>query len=274
MARIRTVKPAYPKHRKTRKVTRDARLLNIHLWNLADDEGRLQELTQWIIGEVFPTDEDVTPGVLKGWLDELAEAGLIVRYEVDDERYIYCHDWDDHQRIERPSPSVLPAPEMGLRVVKDGSRNAPGGSDEASPPEEEGKGKGNKEGESATALPTADAAPLSHLLADLIAGNDPDEKRPRVTRRWADAERLLLDRDDRRRDEAERLIRWCQADEFWRGNVLSMPKFREKYGQLYQAAVRSAAGRRASTPASRVEADLAEFEAEHERLAAEEAAAA
>jgi hypothetical protein len=28
------------------------------------------------------------------------------------------------------------------------------------------------------------------------------------------------------------MIRWCQADEFWRGNILSMPKLREKYDQL------------------------------------------
>lgn len=56
MPRIRTVKPDYPKHRKVRSVSRDARLLNIHLWNLADDEGRLQELPQWIIGEAFPVE--------------------------------------------------------------------------------------------------------------------------------------------------------------------------------------------------------------------------
>jgi hypothetical protein len=28
------------------------------------------------------------------------------------------------------------------------------------------------------------------------------------------------------------VLRWSQADEFWRSNILSMPKFREKFGQL------------------------------------------
>ena len=32
--------------------------------------------------------------------------------------------------------------------------------------------------------------------------------------------------------QAEWLIRWCQADPFWRRNVLSMPTFRAKYDQL------------------------------------------
>lgn len=108
MPRIRTVKPEYPRHRKTRSVSRDARLLNIHLWNLADDEGRLQELPQWIIGEIFPDDEDVTPGKLREWLQELSSAGLIHRYEVSGERYIYCHDFNEHQVISHAKESVLP----------------------------------------------------------------------------------------------------------------------------------------------------------------------
>ena len=65
MPRIRTVKPDYPAHRKVRAVSRDARLLNIHLWNLADDEGRLQELPQWIIKKIFPTNKNMTPGKLQ-----------------------------------------------------------------------------------------------------------------------------------------------------------------------------------------------------------------
>jgi hypothetical protein len=77
---------------------------------------------------------------------------------------------------------------------------------------------------------TRERAALSFLLADLIEGNG--SKRPTVTKAWADAERLLLERDGRARDEAEALLRWCQADDFWRSNVLSMPKFRAKYDQL------------------------------------------
>jgi hypothetical protein len=86
-------------------------------------------------------------------------------------------------------------------------------------------------------VPGPDDAPLSHLLADLVADNDPDGKRPNVTRRWADEEDRMLRLDGRKPAEAERLIRWTQASSFWRGNVLSMPKFRERYTQLYNAAV-------------------------------------
>lgn len=77
---------------------------------------------------------------------------------------------------------------------------------------------------------SADDAPLSFLLADLIAQNG--SRRPRVGKAWSDAERLLLERDERDRSEAERLIRWCQGNEFWRANILSMPKFRQQYDRL------------------------------------------
>lgn len=84
---------------------------------------------------------------------------------------------------------------------------------------------------------TADQAPLCHLLADLIASNG--SRRPRIGRKWVDAERLLLERDGRDRSEAEQLVRWCQADEFWRSNIMSMATFREKYDRLRLQAQRS-----------------------------------
>jgi hypothetical protein len=49
---------------------------------------------------------------------------------------------------------------------------------------------------------------------------------------WLDAARLLIDTDGREPREVVKVLRWCQADEFWKTNVLSMPKFREKYPQL------------------------------------------
>lgn len=84
-----------------------------------------------------------------------------------------------------------------------------------------------------------DEARLSHLLADLLAESDPNGKRPTVTKAWAEAEDRMLRLDERNPVEAERLIRWTQGNEFWRGNVRSMPKFRERYAQLYNAAVQA-----------------------------------
>lgn len=93
-----------------------------------------------------------------------------------------------------------------------------------------------------------DVERLCARLADRIAANG--SKRPRVTRKWRTSARLLLDIDGRTVEQVERAIDWCQADDFWRGNVLSMPKLREKYDQLRLAAQRT--GARASPPPSTI----------------------
>jgi hypothetical protein len=85
---------------------------------------------------------------------------------------------------------------------------------------------------------------LSNLLADLVADNDPDGKRPTVTKAWLNAERLMLGRDERDYDVAERLIRWTLADDFWKSNVQSMPKFRHQYGRLFLRASQQSVARR------------------------------
>jgi hypothetical protein len=82
----------------------------------------------------------------------------------------------------------------------------------------------------------ADVAELCELLADLVEENG--SKRPTVTKAWADAARLMLDRDERELESAKRLIQWTQADSFWRANVLSMTTFRKQYDRLRLAANR------------------------------------
>lgn len=76
----------------------------------------------------------------------------------------------------------------------------------------------------------------SHL-ADWIVRNG--SKRPTITARWRDAARLLIDNDGRTEEQILKAIDWCQRDEFWRGNVLSMPTLREKYDKLRLAAQRA-----------------------------------
>lgn len=156
MPRIRTVKPGYPKHRKVRSVSRDARLLNIHLWNLADDEGRLHALPLSIIGEVFPEDDDVTPVVLREWLCELERAGLIHQYEVDGDPYIQCHDFHEHQVINKPTKSVLPPiPEPHPDCSGSTPVVLPEPDGRATVPEV-GSGSRKKEGEEANASSSSD----------------------------------------------------------------------------------------------------------------------
>lgn len=59
-----------------------------------------------------------------------------------------------------------------------------------------------------------------------------DCKPPTIGKTWLDSARLLLTADGRDLTQAFSVLEWSQADPFWRKNILSMPKFREKYDQL------------------------------------------
>lgn len=80
------------------------------------------------------------------------------------------------------------------------------------------------------APPRADVEQLCRRLADHVEANG--SKRPTITAKWRTEARLLLDRDHRDLQKTLNLIDWCQADTFWKTNVLSLPTFRKKYDQL------------------------------------------
>lgn len=75
----------------------------------------------------------------------------------------------------------------------------------------------------------------SHLASRIQANGS---KRPVVNAKWRDAARLLIDKDGRTEEQVRAAIDWCQDNEFWRANILSMPKLREKYDQLRMHAMR------------------------------------
>ena len=91
-----------------------------------------------------------------------------------------------------------------------------------------------------------EAARLCQILSDLIVANG--SKKPIVGEAWLTEARRLLTLDKRPFAEAEQVLRWSQADQFWKANVLSMPKFREKYDQLRLASMRSTARRGSVEP--------------------------
>ncbi len=79
---------------------------------------------------------------------------------------------------------------------------------------------------------------LSGLLADLILQNNPantqlsNGKRETTITKWAVDIDKLIRIDGQNVEKVEEVIRWCQANEFWKSNILSGSKLREKWDQL------------------------------------------
>lgn len=83
-----------------------------------------------------------------------------------------------------------------------------------------------------------EALRLSDLLAELILANNPANrelvkgKREITVARWAGDIDKLLRMDGQKPETVERVIRWCQADIFWKANILSGAKLRQKWDTL------------------------------------------
>ncbi|WP_099764138.1 hypothetical protein [Janthinobacterium sp. 35] len=89
------------------KVSRDARLLFILTWTLADDEGRLRGSSRMLASLLFPYDDDA-PSLIDGWIAELVAEGCVYVYSVEGSTYMQIAKWLNHQKIDKPSKSKIP----------------------------------------------------------------------------------------------------------------------------------------------------------------------
>lgn len=82
-----------------------------------------------------------------------------------------------------------------------------------------------------------DALSLCELLKCAILRNDPKARASAIVsfagpHGWGKDARLMLEKDGRPSREAADLITWATSNTFWKSNILSMGKFREKYTTL------------------------------------------
>ena len=116
MARIRSIKPEFPHSESMGRISRDARLAFIMLWTVADDSGRLRGNSRMLASLLFPYDDDAKD-LMPVWLDELDRQECITRYMVGTDNYIEICNWLNHQKIDKPSASKIPAPDDASRIL-------------------------------------------------------------------------------------------------------------------------------------------------------------
>jgi len=214
MARIRTIKPEFFMNDTLAELPALDRLIFIGLWTQADREGRLEDRSRKIKAAILPYDDyDVDAA-----LNRLKEKSFIKRYAVKDHNYIEINNFLRHQYPNvKEQASTIPAPYKNgtsISLLR----------------------KGNK-GKESIVLNGA-ITKLTELLASLIFRNNPkninlsgDKKEATIKRWYFDIEKLHLI-DSRTVEEIEEVIMWCQNDTFWKSNILSGAKLREKWDQL------------------------------------------
>jgi len=112
MARMRSLKPEFWLDRKlARSLSRDERMLYLGLWNQADEWARAQADPRLIKGQVFPYDDDLSLAAIDKMLTALERSGVVQRYEVDGDPYLFLTKLGKHQRLEpNKVPSRFPDP--------------------------------------------------------------------------------------------------------------------------------------------------------------------
>lgn len=114
MPRIRTVKPEFWEDEVVGLLPRDARLLFISTFNMADDEGLLRWTPAYIKAQTFMYDDDLTLKHVDALMCLLTDAGLIFPFigGVARQQMAVVVNFRKHQRINRPQKSKLPPPSL------------------------------------------------------------------------------------------------------------------------------------------------------------------
>ncbi len=79
--------------------------------------------------------------------------------------------------------------------------------------------------------PNSDEIRMAQLLFNLIQKRNPGHKKPDMEN-WAIHIDRMIRLDKRNIEDIEKVIHWCQKNEFWQNNVLSTEKLRKQFDQF------------------------------------------
>ena len=230
MPRGRMINKKISYDEKVAKLSIEAMLLFTWLIPHLDIEGRIYGEPEILKGLIVPYVKQLTIEKIGKCLQEMVNANLIIWYG-NAHRYIQYLKFKDNQTLhpERESKSDIPTPEL-LRSNS--------GVTQAQVKLNQSKVKLNQSKENVPP-PTIDqpldnhSSTLANLLHMLMLENNPQAKITEAqVKDWTLEADKLLRLDKRDLEEAKRVLEWSQADDFWRGNILSMRSFRRQYDRL------------------------------------------
>lgn len=183
--------------------------------------------------------------VSRGLLN-LFQAGLIVRYVSENRAFLEIVNWGKHQKIGHPAKPRFPHYDADRDILTRVSREShevltPGTGEQRNIGTEE-QGKMFPDGNISSAISDElEIAPEPEPVRDDVERvcqhmaksiQERGGKKPVISKAWRDSARLMLDKDQIAEKDIHAAIDWSANDSFWRSNILSVPKLREKYLQL------------------------------------------
>jgi len=223
------------------QLSADAEVFLIRLIMKADDFGIYQGNPKLLKSALFPLRDLKDQFILK-CIKELTTAKIVIYYEVEGKKYIKINEFG--QRL-RKMKSIYPEPDDNARTIDSGP-----------PPETETetkqKPKQETESENVLLLSILDESTLNeidlitfsywklfkqNLLSSGITKTATLDKAKLKT--WSKEVRLMIESDGRTIDELKTVFKFLGVSNFWKKNIQSTKKLREKFERLYQEATTS-----------------------------------
>lgn len=240
MARIRALKPDFFTDEDLSALDFWVRILFEGLWCHADREGRLEDRPVKLKALIFPYDEvDIEEGLTILTRPKIFNPiqPFIKRYSENGQLYIQIVNFTKHQVPHTSEKaSKIPPPPIDEKAPV----GLPWGGIEVTPCKGsllvEGGVKRGEKVESSTS--NHHDVRLVQLLVELMLRNNPKSHiikalTPRRRYEWETSCRLLREKDGATPEQIEAVIRFSQDDPFWKSNILSMYKLREKWDSLW-----------------------------------------
>lgn len=121
--RIRSIKPEFWRSSDISKLSIEDRLLFVGLWSYVDDNGvgvdKLAAITADLFADDLERDAPETFARVSRGLQNLSESGRIIRYTVDNAKYLNITNWGKHQRIDKPGKARFPRPDADNAEIRE-----------------------------------------------------------------------------------------------------------------------------------------------------------
>lgn len=109
MARKRMIDPNIWQSEDFGRLSLLAKIVFIGLFSLADDEGRGRANPVYLKSNLFPYEESMRSADITKTLVEISSNMSVIFYSCDGSDYYSLYNWNDWQKIDKPTSSKLPA---------------------------------------------------------------------------------------------------------------------------------------------------------------------
>lgn len=118
MARKRMIDPNIWQSEDFGKLSILAKIVFIGLFSLADDEGRGRANPMYLKSVLFPYNEDMRSADIEKTLYEISSNMSVIFYSCDGSNYYSLYNWNEWQKIDKPTDSKLPAFERNNEYIR------------------------------------------------------------------------------------------------------------------------------------------------------------